>query len=390
MRIVYLDNNATTPMLPEVFEAMRPHFTEQFGNASSIYSRGRDAHAALDRARESVARLLGCRGSEILFTSGGTEGDNLAIVGVVKPGDHIVTSAIEHSAVLNCCGYLEKLGWEVTRVPVDSQGRIDPEDVRLALQKNTRLITIMMANNETGVLQPVEKIGEIASDCDILFHVDAVQAAGKVPLSVDNIGCDLLTISGHKIHAQQGTGALYVRRGTILRPLLHGGHKEQGRRAGTENIPGIVGLGKACEIAFAGVGDGTVERIGQWRDRLESAVLESIEDIGVNGSQAQRVPNTTNMYFDYIGGEALVVALDSHGVSASAGAACSAGAREPSHVLLAMGLSHEHARASLRFSIGKQNSSDDIDYLIGVLPEVVQRLRDASPLYKRSASALRS
>jgi cysteine desulfurase len=377
-------------MLPEIFRAMRPYFTQKFGNASSIYRRGRETHAALKKARESVAHLLGCLSGEVVFTCGGTEGDNLAILGVVGPGDHIITSAIEHSAVLSCCAYLERLSCEVTRVPVDGQGRIDPEDVRCAVRKNTKLISIMLANNETGVLQPAEEIGKIATEVDVYFHVDAVQAAGKVPISVDRIACDMLTISGHKIHAQQGTGALFVRRGTPLKPLFHGGHQEQGRRAGTENVAGIVGLGRACELALAGLQDGTVARIRNWRDQLESGVLNSIEAVGTNGGRAPRVPNTSNLYFDYIGGEALVVALDEQGVAASAGAACSSGSREPSHVLLAMGLNHERARSSLRFSIGKQNSAEDVDYLLAVLPETVQRLRDASPVYERSVSGVRS
>lgn len=386
MHTVYLDNNATTPMLPEVLEAMQPYFTEKFGNASSIYRRGREAHAALTAARVSVAALLGCRESEVFFTSGGTEGDNLAILGIVSPGDHVITSAIEHSAVLNCCSYLQKMGCKVTRLPVDANGQIDPDDVRKALQSKTSLITVMLANNETGVLQPVEEIGQLAAEAHVCFHVDAVQAAGKVPISVKRIGCDLLTISGHKMHAQQGTGALFVRRGTILKPLFHGGHQEHGLRAGTENVPGIVGLGRACELAIAGLQDGTVQRLREWRDRLEDGGLQSVEAIGISGIHAPRVPNTTNIYFDYIGGEAVVVALDEKGVAASAGAACSAGAREPSHVLLAMGLSPQRARASVRFSLAKQNSADDIAYLLGILPEIVQRLRDLSPLYKSSRS----
>jgi cysteine desulfurase len=248
----------------------------------------------------------------------------------------------------------------------------------------------MMANNETGVLQPVEEIGKIAAELDIWFHTDAVQAAGKVPISVDRVGCDLLTISGHKIHAPQGTGAMFLRRGTPLKPLVHGGHQERGHRAGTENVPGIVGLGKACEIAYTGLRDGSTNRLREWRNRFESEVLKSIEAVGINGGRAPRVPNTSNIYLDYIGGEALVVALDEKGVAASAGAACSSGAREPSHVLVAMGLGSERARASLRFSLGKQNSAGDIEYLIAVLPDVVQRLRNISPVYQRSRSSASS
>ena len=253
MRRVYLDNNATTPVLPEVLEAMRPYFGEQFGNASSIHHHGQETRAAVERARETVAELLGCRPSEVVWTSGGTESDNLAIFGLVKPGDHVVTSTIEHHAVLNSCKHLAEKGCEVTSVPVDGRGLVDPDDVKRALRPSTKLISIMTANNETGALQPVEAIGKIAAEADVYFHTDAVQAAGKVPIDVNQIGCDLLSISGHKIHAPQGVGALYIRKGTLLEPMLYGGSHERSRRAGTENVPGIVGLGKAAELALAGL-----------------------------------------------------------------------------------------------------------------------------------------
>jgi cysteine desulfurase len=269
---------------------------------------------------------------------------------------------------------------------VDGHGRVDPEDVRRALRPNTKLITIMLANNETGVIQPVEEIGKIAATADVWFHTDAVQAAGKLPIDVASIGCDLLTISGHKMHAPQGIGALYVRKGTLLKPLFWGGRHERGRRAGTENVPGIVALGKAAEIAIAGLEQGDVEHIRQWRDRFENAVLESVEAVGVNGREAPRVPNTSNIYFDYIEGEALVIALDLKGIAASTGAACSSGAVEPSHVLTAMGLSADRARASLRFSLGKHNTAEDIDYVLAALPEVLSRLRELSPLYKATSN----
>jgi cysteine desulfurase len=385
MRRVYLDSNASTPVLPEVLEAMRPYFSESFGNASSIHHYGQQTRAAVGRARESVARLMGCRPAEIVFTSGGTEGDNLAIFGLAAPGDHIITSAIEHSAVQKPCARLQEMGCELTVLPVDGRGLVDPENVRRALRPNTKLITVMMANNETGVLQPVEEIGRIAAEADVWFHTDAVQAAGKAPIHVGSMGCDLLTISGHKIHASQGVGALYVRKGTLLRPLFFGGRQERARRAGTENVPGIVGLGKAAEMALAGLHDGSVERIGQWRDRFERTVLESCEATGVNGAGAPRVPNTSSIYFDFIEGEALVIALDLKGVAVSTGAACSSGAIEPSHVLIAMGLSNDRARASLRFSIGKHNTEEDIDYALSVLPEALGRLRELSPLYNKTA-----
>src|SRR3954463_10996290 len=268
MRRVYMDNNATSPLLPEVLEVMRPYFIEEFGNASSIHHHGQNTRAAVERARESVAAMLGCRPSEVVFTSGGTEGDNLAIFGLAKPGDHIIASTIEHHAVLHACKELQKRGCEVTFVPVDSRGVVDPTDVKRALRNNTKLISIMMANNETGVVQPLGEIGRIAKEGDIYFHTDAVQAAGKIRINVDDIGCDLLSISGHKMHAPQGIGALYVRKGTLINPLFYGGRHERSRRAGTENVPGIVALGKAADIAVAGLRDGSVERIGEMRDRL--------------------------------------------------------------------------------------------------------------------------
>src|SRR5450759_69965 len=339
MRRVYLDNNATTPVLPEVLGAMRPYFGEHFGNASSIHHHGQETRAAVERARESVAALLGCRASEIVFTSGGTESDNLAIFGLAPSGDHVITSTIEHHAVLNACKHLAKYcgtkGCEVTYIPVDGRGLLDPADVKRAIRPNTKLITIMLANNETGVVQPVAEIGKIAAEADIYFHTDAVQAAGKIPIDVNQTGCDLLTISGHKIHGPQGVGALYVRKGTQLEPMLYGGSHERSRRAGTENVPGIVGLGKAAELAIAGLERGDDLKMAAARDRLERELLE-LEATGLNGEGAPRVPNTTNIYFDGIEGEALVIALDLKGLAVSTGAACSSGAIEPSHVLTAM------------------------------------------------------
>jgi cysteine desulfurase len=387
MRRAYLDNNATTPLLPPVLEAMQPYFIEQFGNASSIHHHGQQTRAAVERARESVASLLGCRASEVVFTSGGTEADNLAIFGITRPGDHVITSSIEHHAVLNACKRLEALGCEVTCVPVDGQALVSPDDVKRALRPNTRLISIMMANNETGVLQPVNEIGAIAAEADVYFHSDAVQAAGKVPVDVSAIRCDLLSISGHKIHAQQGVGALYVRKGTLLQPMLYGGRHERARRAGTENVAGIVGLGKAAELARAGLANGEVENICMLRDRLERTITETVDSVGVNSAGAPRVPNTSSIYFDYIEGEALVIALDLKGVAVSTGAACSSGAIEPSHVLTAMGLSPDRARASLRFSIGKQNTSEDVDLLLSILPATVSRLRELSPVYNKAISS---
>jgi len=383
MQHVYLDNNATTPLLPEVFEAIRPYFAERFGNASSIHQQGQQARSAVERARESVAELLNCRPAEVVFTSGGTEGDNLALFGMLQPGDHVITSAIEHHAVLNSSHRLEQMGCAVTYLPVDGRTMVDPDDVRRALRPETKLISIMMANNETGVLQPVDEIGKIAAEADVYFHTDAVQAAGKVPVDVKQIGCDLLTISAHKIHGPQGVGALFVRKGTLLQPLLYGGRHERSRRAGTENLAGIVGLGKAAQLARAGFSNGSVARIAGLRDRLETTILRSVDQVAVNGAGAPRVPNTSNISFDCIEGEAMVIALDLKGLSVSTGAACSSGAIEPSHVLTAMGLSADRARGSIRFSLGKQTTTEDVDFALKLVPEVVARLREISPVYNK-------
>jgi cysteine desulfurase len=302
----------------------------------------------------------------------------------VSLGDHIITSAIEHSAVTQACLSLQRIGCETTRVSVSQAGQVDPEDVRRALRPNNKLISIMLANNETGVIQPVEEIGKVAAEADVWFHTDAVQGAGKVPIAVEGIGCDLLTISGHKIHAPKGIGALYVRRGTQLRPLQYGGRQENGRRPGTENMPGIVGLGRACEIALDGLSDGSMDRIAAWRDRLETGVVSAVSDTGVSGNRSPRVPNTTSIYFDGVGGDALVLALDEKGIAVSRGAACHSGEAEPSSVLMAMGLSGERSRSSLRFSLGKQTTEDDIGRLLAVLPETVSRLRQAGHWAARS------
>lgn len=364
---------------------MRPYFSEHFGNASSIHHHGQETRAAVEHARESVAALLGCKASEVVFTSGGTEADNLAIFGLVRESDHIISTTIEHHAVLNSCKHLPSIGCEVTYVPVNGCGLVDPSDVRRVLRPNTKLITVMMANNETGVLQPVEEIGKIASEADVYFHTDAVQAAGKVGVDVKRIACDLLSISGHKMHAPQGVGALYLRKGTILRPMLYGGSHERSRRAGTENVPGIVGLGKAAELAKAALDRRERSQMSETRDRIEQKILAEIEATGVNGEGAPRVPNTANIYFDGIEGEALVIALDLKGLAVSTGAACSSGALEPSHVLIAMGLPAARARASIRFSLGKQNTPEDVEFALSLLPQTVARLRELSPVYNRTA-----
>ena len=387
MRRVYLDNNATSPLLPEIFAAMQPYFLEKFGNASSIHQQGQQARSAVEQARELVAELVNCRPAEIVFTSGGTEGDNLALFGLVRPGDHVVTSSVEHHAVLNACKRLEETGCEVTYLPVDGRGLVNPDDVRRALRPNTKLVSIIFANNETGVLQDVNAIGAIAAEADVFFHTDAVQAAGKVPIDVKDIRCDLLTLTAHKMHGPLGAGALYVRKGTVLQPLFYGGRHERSRRAGTENLPGIVGLGKAAEIARQGFADGNVVRMAALRDRLERTILETMDQVTLNGADAPRVPNTSNIVFECLEGEAMVIALDLKGASVSTGAACSSGAIEPSHVLTAMGLSPDRARASIRFSLGKQNTADDIDFMLQLVPEVVIRLRELSPVYKKAVSA---
>jgi cysteine desulfurase len=387
MNRVYMDANATTPLAPEVFAAMRPWFTEQFGNASSIHFYGQRARAALERAREQVARLLGCRPAEVIFTSGGTEGDNLALAGVLKPGDHLITSSIEHHAVLLTAERLRDRGIEVTFLPVDASGVVEPEEVRAALRPNTRLISIMMANNEIGTLQPMAEIGAIAQEADVYFHTDAVQAVGKVPIDVKSIGCDLLSISGHKFHGPQGTGALYIRRGTHPEPLFFGGPQEYQRRAGTENLPGIVGLGHAAEMAQAFVaGDGPA-RLAALRDRLEQGILTLVDEVGVYCGCSARVPNTTDLWFDHLEGEALVIALDLKGLALSGGSACMSGASESSHVLTAMGVVPERARASLRFSLDTSATEDDVDFALALVPAAVAHLRELSPVYRRPATA---
>jgi cysteine desulfurase len=378
MQRIYMDANATTPLLPEVLEAMRPFLLEQFGNASSIHQEGQQARSAVERARGSVAQFLGCRPSEIVFTSGGTESDNLAVFGSVRAGDHVITSAVEHHAVLHAVERLGERGVDVEFLPVDGQGVLAAEDVRKALRPNTSLISVMMANNETGVLQPVEEIGRIAGEAGIRFHVDAVQAAGKIAIDVDSIGCQLLSISGHKMHGPQGTGALFVRRSTRLEPLSAGGAHERQRRAGTENVAGIVGLGAAAECAMRSDG---IERMRDLRDRLETGLLACAG--GVNGGKAARVPNTTNLWFrslgfDSLDGEALVIALDLKGLAVSSGAACSSGANEPSHVLEAMGVTRDRARSSLRFSLHRGTSEEEIDRAIELVTSQVARMRELS------------
>ena len=383
---VYMDANATTPLLPEVMEAMRPYWMEHFGNASSIHQQGQTAHAAVDRARETLAEFFNCREAEVVFNSGGTEGDNTAIFGLLRPGDHFITTSIEHSAVLRAADRVAERGVDVTFVAPLRNGLIDAEAIRSALRPETRLgdsrrtlVSVMLANNETGVLQPVEEIGKIAAESGAFFHIDAVQGAGKVAFDVKRFGCHLLSISAHKIHGPKGAGALYVRRGTPVEPLLVGGSHERRQRAGTENVPGIVGLGKAVELAMASLEDGTVERVNALRDRLEAGILAT-PGTAVNGAGAPRTANTTNIRFEQVEGEALVIALDLKGVAVSGGSACHSGSTEPSHVLMAMGLDKNAARASLRFSLLRTATDADVDHALRAVPQAVERLRALSPV----------
>jgi len=399
MNRVYLDFNATTPVEPEVLDAMLPYFSGEFANAASIHTPGQRARAAVETAREQVAALVGARPQEIVFTSGGTESDNHAIFGVVGqeflpvsssrnaiPSPHVITSAIEHEAVLNACQALEKQGAHVTYLATDANGQIDLADLRRAIRPETVLITIMHANNELGAVQPLEEIGRIAKETDVYFHTDAVQSAGKIPIDVNKLQVDLLSVSGHKLYAPKGIGALYVRGGTRLRQLLYGGHHQRGFRPGTENVAGIVGLGKAAEIARKTLAEDAT-RISALRDKLQQGLLQRVPHSRVNAGAAPRTPNTTNLVFPGVEGEALLIALDLKGLACSTGAACSSGAVEPSHVLTAIGLPPEEARASLRFSLGRHTTATDIDFALNVVPAAVARLRDLSPTYGKMAEA---
>jgi cysteine desulfurase len=393
MNRVYLDFNATTPVEPAVLDAMLPYFSGEFANAASIHTPGQRARAAVETAREQVAALIGARSQEIVFTSGGTESDNHAIFGIVSSSftsftsstssPHVITTAIEHEAVLNTCQALEKQGARVTYLPADHQGQIDLDDLRRAIRPETILITIMHANNELGTVQPLQEIGRIATEADVYFHTDAVQSAGKIPIDVKTLQVDLLSISGHKFYAPKGIGALYIRGGTRLRQLLYGGHHQRGFRPGTENVAGIVGLGKAAEISRKSLAE-DAQRISALRDKLQQALLQRVPQSRVNAGEAPRTPNTTNLVFPGVEGEALLIALDLKGLACSTGAACSSGAVEPSHVLTAIGLPPEEARASLRFSLGRHTTPADIDFALNVVPAAVAQLRELSPTYQKA------
>jgi cysteine desulfurase len=381
---IYMDANATTPLLPEVVDAMRPYWIEQFGNASSIHLDGQQARTAIDHARETMAEFFNCHDAEVVFNSGGTEGDNTALFGLLHPGDHFITTSIEHSAIIQAANKLANFGVQTTFVAPQPSGLIDPHDILRAIRPETRLISVMLANNEIGVLQPVAEIGKIAADTGAFFHIDAVQGAGKVKFDVRQFGCHLLSISGHKVHGPKGVGAMFVRRGTPVESLIVGGSHERRRRAGTENVPGIVGLAKAVELAMHSLEDGTMTKVAALRDRLEAGVL-ALPATGLNGAlpdgkPAPRAANTTNIWFDNLEGEALVIALDLKGIAVSGGSACHSGATEPSHVLMAMGLDKARARASLRFSLLKTVTEAQIDRVLQIVPEAVQQLRALSPV----------
>jgi len=388
MKRVYLDHNATTPTHPEVVKAILPYYKEVFGNASSVHQFGQQARKAIDEAREKIANFIGASPEEIVFTSGGTEANNLALKGVAyaneRKGKHIITSSMEHHAVLNPCKYLEKKGFKVTYLPVDKYGLVDPEKVRRAVTKETILISIIHANNEVGTIEPVAEIGKIAKEIGIYFYTDAVQTVGKIPVNVNELNIDLLSLSGHKIYGPKGIGVLYIRKGTRIQPLIQGGHHELNRRAGTENVPAIVGLGKAIEIAKATMEKESM-RLTNLRNKLCSGIGEKIDYVRLNGHPGRRLPNTLNMSFEFVEGESMILSLDLEGIAVSTGSACTSGSLEPSHVLKAMRVDPAVAQGSIRFSLGKDNTEEDIDYVLEVLPEIVTRLRAMSPLYKRKS-----
>lgn len=382
-RQVYLDHNATTPVDPQVLEAMLPYYRQKYGNASTLYALGREARIAVDEAREQIAELIHAQPTEIYFTSGGTESDNTALKGVAfanrQRGNHIITSQIEHSAVLDTCRYLEKQGFEITYLPVDRFGKVHPEQVLKALTNRTILISIMHANNEIGTIQPIEEIGTIARERRIYFHTDTVQTFGKLPIDVKQMKIDLLSISAHKIYGPKGIGALYIRKGVNIDPLLHGGEQERKRRAGTENVPAIVGFGKAVELAKKHMQE-EAQYLTKLRNQLFEGLQSRVEGITLNGHPVDRLPGTLNISVKYVKGEALLLQLDKQGIYISTGSACASGSIEPSHVLLALGMSEQEARNSIRFSLGRENTEEDIAYVLNVFPEVVRKLRGISAL----------
>lgn len=383
---IYMDHAATTYTSKEVLNEMLPFFTESFGNPSSVHQFGREVKRSIDLARERVAKAIGALPEEIYFTAGGSEADNMAIKGVAyanrNKGKHIITSKIEHPAVLDTCGYLEKEGFEVTYLDVDQYGLINIEDLKAAIKDDTILISIMYANNEIGTIQPISEIAKIAKEKNIYFHTDAVQAIGSVRINVKEQNIDMLSMAGHKFYGPKGVGALYVRKGVKLISILHGGAQERKRRAGTENVPGIIGIGKAIELAYQHFDENNT-RVTALRDKLIKGIMEKVPYTRLNGHPEQRLPNNTNFCFEYIEGESLLLNLDLKGIAGSSGSACSSGSLEPSHVLLAIGLPHEIAHGSLRLTLGEVNTEEDVDYVLEVLPEIVDRLRQMSPLYEK-------
>lgn len=383
---VYMDNNATTSLKKEVYDTMVPYLTQYYGNASSkFYQIGRDAEAAVYKARETVAKAIGANTNEIYFTGSGCEADNWALKGIAYAnsgkGNHIITSSIEHHAILHACKWLEKQGFRVTYLPVDKEGRVDPADVENAIDENTILISIMTANNEIGTIQPIKEISEIAKSHKVIFHTDAVQAIGHMPINVKDLGVDMLSLSGHKFHGPKGVGVLYIRNGVKIENLIHGGGQERGKRAATENLAGIVGIAKAIEIAVDNL-DANMKKLKGLRDKLIAGISESIPYCRLNGSIEHRLCNNVNFSFKYIEGESILMLLDMYGIAASSGSACASGSLDPSHVLLAIGLPHEIAHGSVRFSVGDENTEEDVDYVLEVLPKIVDRLRKMSPLYE--------
>jgi cysteine desulfurase len=383
-RVIYLDHASTTPADPEVVAAMLPWFTDEFGNPSTVYSLGLSSAHAVQEARESIARAIGAEPEETYFTSGGTESDNWAILGTAeaqqKKGRHLITSTIEHHAVLESMEYLEKRGYEITRVPVDSGGLVDPEEVRRALRPDTLLVSIMHANNEVGTIEPIAEIGKVTREAGVLFHVDAVQTAGKLPLDVNELEVDMLSISAHKFYGPKGVGLMYLRKRTRISPLLHGGSQEKGRRAGTHNVPGIIGMAKALELATARMGEDAI-REAALRDRLWAGLSANIEAIYLNGDPVRRLPGNLNVRLDGIEGESMILMLDMEGICVSSGSACTTGSLEPSHVLLGLGIPKEQAHGSLRVTLGRSTTAEDIDLFIKVFPPIVARLREMSPIW---------
>lgn len=385
MKRIYMDYAATTPVRKEVLDEMLPFFSENFGNQSSLHSFGQEAKYAVEASREKVASAIGATPDEIVFTSGGTESDNFAVKGVAyarqDKGRHIITSAIEHHAILEPCRFLEKKGFEITCIPVDSKGIVDPADVLKAIKKETIFISVMHGNNEIGTIQPIKEIGAIARERGIIFHSDAVQTLGRVPLNVDTMNLDLISVSGHKVYGPKGVGFIYIRKGTRLTPFMHGGEQERGRRASTHNVPGIVGLGKAAEFAMIDLDKETI-RITALRDKMIRGILDNIEHCRLNGHPEKRLSNNIHISIDYVEGESLLLYLDMEGIACSTGSACSSASLEPSHVLSAIGISADTAYGALRFTLGRQTTEEDVNFVINTLPGIVKKLREMSPVYK--------